>query len=161
MTYSKKFLDGVEYYEGFYPRRYLDPVGKWTIGIGHLIVPGDPYTDKTVLTHDQAVEQLLRDLEQARAGLTRNYPGFTGLAQNQQEALISWVFNLGIGRFLESTMFKRLKAQQFDAVPGEMARWVYGTLDDGTKVKLDGLVKRRQWEGNVFSRGDYTIITRV
>ena len=161
MVYSKAFLRGVEYYEGFYPRRYLDPVGKWTIGIGHLIVPGDPYTDKTVLTHDQALDQLILDLEQARTGLVRVYSGFNTLNQSQQEALISWVFNLGIGRFLESTMFKRLKAQQFDAVPGEMARWVYGTLDDGTKVKLDGLVKRRQWEGNVFSRGDYTIITRV
>ena len=159
--YSKPFLTGVEYYEGFYPRRYRDPVGKWTIGIGHLIVPGDPYTDKTVLTHDQAVEQLLQDLEQARTGIMRNYPGFTGLTKSQQEALVSWVFNLGIGRFLESTMFKRLKAQQFDAVPSEMNRWVYGTLEDGTRVKLPGLVKRRRWEGNIFSLGDYTVVTEV
>lgn len=159
--YSKPFLDGVEYYEGFYPRRYLDPVGKWTIGIGHLIVPGDRYTDKTGLTHDQAVEQLLQDLEQARTGIMRNYPGFTGLTQSQQEALVSWVFNLGIGRFRESTMFKRLKAQQYDAVPSEMARWVYGTLDNGDRVKLPGLVKRRRWEGNVFATGNYTIVTEV
>ena len=48
MIYSKKFLAGVEYYEGFYPRRYRDPVGKWTIGIGHLIVPGDPYNASTM-----------------------------------------------------------------------------------------------------------------
>lgn len=58
--YSNLFL-GCGVLQGFYPRRCLDPVGKWTIGIGHLIVPGDPYTDKTVLTHDQAVEQLLQD----------------------------------------------------------------------------------------------------
>lgn len=159
--YSKPFLAGIEYYEGFYPRRYLDPVGKWTIGIGHLIVPGDPYTDKTVLTHDQAIDQLMQDLEQARTGLVRAYPGFTTLTQNQEEALISWVFNLGIGRFRESTMFKRLKAQQYDAVPSEMARWVYGTLDNGDRVKLPGLVKRRRWEGNVFATGNYTIVTEV
>lgn len=161
MVYSKAFLTGVEYYEGFYPQRYRDPVGKWTIGIGHLIVPGDPYDANTVLSHDQALDQLMQDLEQARNGLIRVYPGFVTLTQNQEEALISWVFNLGIGRFIESTMFKRLKAQQFDAVPSEMNRWVYGTLEDGTRVKLDGLVKRRRWEGNVFSRGDYTVITEV
>ena len=60
--YSKPFLAGVEYYEGFYPRRYLDPVGKWTIGIGHLVVPGDPYDANTVLSHDQAIDLLMRDL---------------------------------------------------------------------------------------------------
>lgn len=159
--YSKPFIAGVEYYEGFYPQRYRDPVGKWTIGIGHLIVSGDPYNANTVLSHDQAIDLLMRDLEQARNGLVRAYPGFTTLTQNQEEALISWVFNLGIGRFIESTMFKRLKAQQFDAVPSEMARWVYGTLDNGDRVKLPGLVKRRRWEGNVFATGNYTIVTEV
>ena len=58
-------------------------------------------------------------------------------------------------------MFKRLKAQQYDAVPSEMARWVYGTLDNGDRVKLPGLVKRRRWEGNVFATGNYTIVTEV
>lgn len=159
--YSKPFLAGVEYYEGFYPRRYLDPVGKLTIGIGHLIVPGDPYNASTILSHDQAVDQLMQDLEQARTGLIRVYPGFTTLTQNQEEALVSWVFNLGIGRFRESTMFKRLKAQQYDAVPSEMARWVYGTLNSGERVKLSGLVKRRRWEGNVFAAGNYTVVTEV
>lgn len=161
MSYSKDFIAGIEYYEGFFPRLYLDPVGKPTIGIGHLIVKGDPYTDKTVLTHDQAIDLLMQDLEQARNGLVRTYPGFAALTRSQEEALISWVFNLGIGRFIESTMFKRLKAQQYDAVPGEMARWVYGTLDSGERVKLPGLVKRRRWEGNVFATGNYTIITEV
>lgn len=161
MTYSKPFLTGIEYYEGFFPRLYLDPVGKPTIGIGHLIVKGDPYDRNTVLTHDQALSQLNLDLEQARNGLTRSYSDFAGLTQSQQEALVSWVFNLGIGRFLESTMFKRLKARQYDAVPSEMNRWVYGTLEDGTRVKLDGLVKRRRWEGNIFAAADYRIITKV
>lgn len=34
--YSRKFLAGVEHYEGFFPKRYKDPVGKWTIDIGKI-----------------------------------------------------------------------------------------------------------------------------
>lgn len=156
--YSRKFLAGVEHYEGFFPKRYKDPVGKWTIGIGHLLTPADPYTPSTVLTRQAAVDLLISDLDDANKQLLRAWPAFMNLEQSKKESLISWVFNLGIGNFKDSTMFKRLLAVNFEAVPGEMKRWTHGTLPNGIRVVLPGLVLRRAWEANIFASGDYTLV---
>jgi len=58
------------------------------------------------------------------------------LTNNQYAALLSFVFNLGANPGW--TIWKRLKAKEFDQVPLEMMKFV----NAGGK-KLDGLVKRR------------------
>lgn len=156
--YSQKFLAGVEHYEGFFPKRYKDPVGKWTIGIGHLLTPADSYTPSTILSHEEAVDLLISDLDDANKQLLRAWPAFMNIQENKREALISWVFNLGIGNFKDSTMFKQLLVGNYAAVPGEMKRWIYGTLPNGIRVVLPGLVLRRAWEANIFAAGDYTLV---
>ena len=65
--------------------------------------------------------------------------------QDQFDAMVSWVYNLGNGNFSSSTMLKVLNAGDYDGVPEQIKRWNKA----GGKV-LEGLVKRRQSEANLF-----------
>ena len=71
-----------------------------------------------------------------------------GVARNeaQLDALVSFVFNLGIGRLKESTLLRVIREGGSKAdIKREFKRWVYA----GGK-KLKGLEVRREWESKRF-----------
>ena len=68
------------------------------------------------------------------------------LTQNQFDALVSWVYNLGPTNFRKSTMLKVLNDGNYDEVPYQMKRWNKA----GGKV-LKGLVIRREAEAELFN----------
>jgi lysozyme len=62
------------------------------------------------------------------------------------DALVSFAFNLGIGRLLRSTLLKKIRSRaSMHQIRKEFMRWVYAG-----DVKLSGLEKRRQWEADRF-----------
>jgi len=61
--------------------------------------------------------------------------------QNQFDALVSFVFNIGGHAFRESTLLKKLNAGEYDQVPDQLRRWIYS----GGKV-VKGLINRREKE---------------
>jgi lysozyme len=67
------------------------------------------------------------------------------LEQNQFDALVAWVYNLGPTNLRSSTMLKRLNKKDFDDVPNQIKRWDKA----GGKV-LAGLVRRREAESLLF-----------
>lgn len=140
-------------FEGFSPRLYDDPAGHCTIGYGHLVHKGacdgsEPPRFKQGLSRSEA-RQLLR--EDARpAGNTVNSLVKVPLTQPQFDALTSFVYNLGAGALAESQLLKRLNNGEYDAVPEEMAKWVHAGGQ-----KLEGLVRRRSAEGQLFATGKY------
>ncbi|HJD59248.1 MAG TPA: lysozyme [Rickettsia endosymbiont of Omalisus fontisbellaquei] len=68
------------------------------------------------------------------------------LTENQQAALISFIFNFGGGKFQASTLRQKLNRGEYLNAAGEMLRWVKAKGG----VKLQGLVKRRQIERSLF-----------
>ena len=64
--------------------------------------------------------------------------------QHQFDALCSFIFNLGIGNFMQSTLLKKLKAGDKTAAD-EILRWD----KSGGKV-LPGLTARRKAEYDLF-----------
>ena len=87
-----------------------------------------------------------------RARRTRCAPSCTvPLNQNQFDALVSFVYNLGAGAFEGSTLLKDLNAHNFAAVPGQLEEWVHA----GSQV-LPGLVARRKAEARLFTTGHYS-----
>ena len=68
------------------------------------------------------------------------------LSQNQFDALVSWVYNLGPTNFNSSTMLKVLNAGDYSEVGNQMLRWNKA----GGKV-LEGLTRRRQAEADLFN----------
>ena len=118
---------------------YKDAAGVPTIGYGHTgnVRMGDKisaYWAKELLRDDiEAAEWQVKELRVART-------------EGQLDALVSFVFNLGINRLKESTLLEIIrKGGSKAAITREFKRWVYA---DGKR--LPGLVKRREWEARRF-----------
>ncbi len=80
------------------------------------------------------------------------------LSDNQQTALVSFIFNLGAGRFQASTLRQKLNRQEYKAASSEFDRWVYANDPIKGLMKLKGLVSRRQREKMVFLSEGYQIM---
>ena len=125
--------------EGLSLEAYEDCAGVPTIGYGHTkdVKMGDrisKYWAKELLKDDvREVEQQVQALNVAQT-------------QGQFDALVSFTFNLGIGRLKSSTLLKLIRGgASMSAIKKEFKRWVYA----GGK-RLRGLERRREWEAKRF-----------
>lgn len=154
LTASPRLVEFVASFEGFRPQMYNDPANHATIGFGHLIHTGpingnEPAAFTQSITRDQALALLRDDLKNAESIVTRLVS--VSLRQHQFDSLVSFAFNIGRGNFGDSDLLARLNQDEFNAVPGEMNRWIFGNGQ-----RLEGLVRRREREGRLFSKGQYT-----
>lgn len=69
------------------------------------------------------------------------------LTQNQFDALVSFVYNVGVGAFRTSTLLRKLNNGDYVGAAAEFKRWKFG----GGK-ELPGLVRRRKAEEQLFLR---------
>lgn len=127
--------------EGLRLEAYLCPANVWTIGYGHT------RTAKPGLQIDESeAEKLLRiDLAETELFVSRYVR--LELNQNQFDALVSLVFNIGPGNFKASTLRMKLNRGDFVGAANEFPKWRKG----GGRV-LPGLVKRRALEKALFER---------
>lgn len=142
-------------WEGLELNEYLDSGGLPTIGIGHLMtrsermsgkinIKGHPVVYRNGLSVQQCWDLLDQDLDVAEA--TVNSLVGAPLNQNQFDALVSFVFNVGGGAFRDSTLLKLLNAGQRDQVPAQLRRW---NKVSGTVVR--GLTNRREKEISLWN----------
>jgi lysozyme len=129
-------------FEGFRAVAYPDGSG-WSIGYGHH----GSYEGETI-TKDEAMGLLNNDLKIALAAVNKLVT--VPLNNNQKAALTSWTFNFNERQLRNSTMLEVLNKGIYSAVPGELKRWVYATVD-GEKVIRNGLVARRKAEGELWN----------
>ncbi len=150
MQVSERGIDMIVAFEGLEQKAYKCPAGVWTIGVGHTgDVDGVPVGKGMYISQQKAMELLREDLARFEKCMSRE-PFAKRLQQNQFDALVSFVFNVGAGAFHTSTMRKKLLAGADNgSVAGEFSRWVYGT-DDGKRSRLPGLVRRREIEAAMF-----------
>ena len=139
MKTSNKGIDLIKKHEGFRAKAYKCPAGKWTIGYGHTL--NVKSTD--VISLDEAEYFLKKDVEFAENEVNRHN---LNINQNQFDALVSFVFNLGVGNFARSTLLRKIKSNPNDpTIREEFEKWIYA---DG-KV-LNGLVRRRKEEADLY-----------
>ena len=139
MRTSRKGIEFIKAHEGLRLAAYLCPSGVPTIGYGHT--HGVKMGDR--ITEEQAEKFLIDDLAVAETEVNRYG---LHLTQNQFDALVSFVYNVGARNFRSSTLLKRLKANPNDPdIANQFKRWVYG----GGKV-LPGLVRRRNEEAKLY-----------
>ena len=126
-------------FEGLELEAYQDAAGVVTIGYGHTkdVEMGDkisPWWAKELLVNDIAkVEEQVKALGVART-------------EAQLDALVSFAFNLGIGRLKNSTLLRFIKEQRnMREIKREWNRWVFVR---GQHLK--GLERRRAWEAKRF-----------
>lgn len=135
MKASNQLIEKVKEFEGLRLRAYRDAVGKPTIGYGHTL--GVKMGQR--ITELQAEEMLRQDL-----WVAGRFPNTIKEinTQGKYDAVVSFIFNLGVGSFKRSTLYRRILHHAPDKlIQAEFRRWVHS----GGKV-LPGLVKRREWE---------------
>lgn len=139
MKTSNKGIDLIKKHEGFRPKAYRCSANVLTIGFGHTL--NVKSTD--VITLDEAEYFLRQDVEFAEKEVNKHN---LNINQNQFDALVSFVFNLGVGNFARSTLLRKIKSNPDDpTIRKEFERWVYA----GGKI-LTGLIKRRKEEANLY-----------
>lgn len=141
---------GIVAHEGMKKVAYVDPVGVVTVCAGHTATA----QLGQVKTEAECAELLKSDVKHAEAAVKRLVK--VPLTQEQYDAVVSFVFNVGESNFAGSTLLKKINAFDCWGAGAEFSRWTKG----GGRV-LPGLVKRRasereQWEKGC-PRGNYTV----
>jgi lysozyme len=140
-------------YDDKHPKKILQPgdeiEGTLTGGYGHT---GSDVSIGMTIDKALADSWLEHDLETAASHLTKKIgPDIVELLTEEQfAALLLFVLNLGTGKpdRPEWTIWKRLRAKQFDQVPLEMQKFV--NWGDPPQ-KSSGLVKRRNAEVELWA----------
>ena len=134
----------IKTFEGFRTESYLCPAGVWTIGYGHT---GPEVKAGIRMTEAEGQAVLKKDLKRFEKIIEDNVK--IELNQNQFDALVSFVFNIGGGAFKDSTLLKRLNSKEDPnrVAREEMPRWNKG----GGRV-LEGLKRRRDAEVELFTK---------
>ncbi len=132
----------VQNFEGLRLTAYRDAAGIWTIGYGHT---GPDVRSGLVITADQAQTLLCKDMAWAEAAVNDNVN--VPLTQNQFDALVSFVYNVGGNAFIHSNLLVKLNSKDYAGAANEIELWNKG----GTPLKvLMGLVRRRHVERMLF-----------
>ena len=118
MKTSDKGLAALSLREGSRNKAYLDTKGIPTIGVGHT---GPEVKLGLVWTNQQVQEALRKDVSIAERCVDSTVK--VELTQNQYDALVSFIFNVGVGAFTKSTMLKKINAKDFAGAALEFDRW--------------------------------------
>jgi len=118
MKTSKNGLITLHEREGARHKAYRDTKGIWTIGVGHT---GPEVVEGLVWTDEQIDMQLQKDVAIAEGCVNKAVK--IALTQFQFDALVSFVFNVGVGAFQRSTMLKKLNAGDIAGATKEFDRW--------------------------------------
>ncbi len=136
-------LNLIKGYEGLRMSAHYAPSEQWTVGYGHT----------STARHGMAVtegdaERLLRDdvgpLEQLISDTVR-----APLNQNEHDALVSLIFNIGEENWKRSTVLRKLNAGDKIGAANAFELWTKAYVNNEL-VTLDGLVRRRAAEKSLF-----------
>jgi len=158
MKFSENGINKLEKLEAFRSEPYLDSAGYWTVGIGHKLTESELSSGKIIingmasrppLTHDQGVALKKQDLVPREAAVEKY--GLQ-LTQKQFDALVIFVFNVGVAAFDGSTLLKKLKA----GAPGseiikELKKWNKARNPRTGVLEVNkGLINRRRFEAEMY-----------
>lgn len=129
----------IKKYESLKLEAYLCPAGVPTIGYGHTT--GVKLGDK--ITEEDAEKLFNMDYTVAESQVKKLIT--VPLTSGQLGALTSFVFNLGSGNLMGSTLRRKLNTGDYIGAAQEFDKWVFSK-----GVKLNGLVARRTAEKKLF-----------
>jgi GH24 family phage-related lysozyme (muramidase) len=120
--------------EGNKLKAYTDTKGIWTIGVGHTSAAGLPkVVPGLTITSAESDEILTRDLVSVENDINRLVK--VPLTQNQFDALVSFVFNIGVTQFSKSTLLRKLNTKDYKGAADQFLVWVKQPELKGRRVK--------------------------
>jgi lysozyme len=148
MNISQRGLAALGFFEGLRLKAYRDGGGVWTIGVGHTAAAGPPTpVAGMVITHQQALDLLARDLPQYEAAVRKRLPI---VPQNVFDGAVSFCFNVGVSGFRKASWPTKYLAGQMPSAEAALRSW----NQDNHKI-VAGLVTRRAEEADIIFRGLY------
>lgn len=144
---------------------YKDPIGKWTIGVGHLCSASEYATYQEGIDDIHVDLLLTGDLDEVDYAIERDIKWPRPRTQNEHDALASWLFNVGIGWLARpggsprSGVVRCIEARKYEAVPTALA--MYDVADGQHREYLHA---RRLREGKLFllhDEADQTDVQRL
>ena len=156
MKVSDRCKEMIKHHEGVRYKPYRCPAKLWTVGVGHVLYPAqgrlpldqrdayplEPHDNRT-FSKDEVDGTLSTDLIRFETGVARLFP--LVLTQGQNDALVSFAFNLGLGGVQRSTLRQKVLRGETQEAADEFLKFTRG----GGKI-LPGLVKRRNDERALF-----------
>ena len=156
MKVSDRCKEMIKHHEGFRLKPYRCPARLWTVGVGHVLYPDqgrlpldqrDAFPlapeDNRTFSKAEVDGTLGADLVRFEVGVARLF--HMVLTQGQNDALVSFAFNLGLGGVQRSTLRQKVLRGEIEEAADEFLKFVRG----GGKI-LPGLVKRRNDERALF-----------
>jgi GH24 family phage-related lysozyme (muramidase) len=167
----------IQQFEGFVASPYYCSALKLTIGYGQVIKPNGIYGGRfgseiiklsapipevhqikarnlllknqwgNLITKEQATELLHNHIKNDWLKIKNHLPPIMGI--HQKVAVVSFLYNenVGLTKFEDSTLFKKLKKSDFIGAAEEFEKWIFV---NGQKNK--GLINRRKIEKNIFTK---------
>ena len=146
----------IKHHEGVRYKPYRCPAKLWTVGVGRVLYaiqgrlpldqrdayPLEPNDNRT-FSKDEVNGLLSADLQRFETGVARLF--HMVLTQGQNDALVSFAFNLGLGGVQRSTLRSKILRGETQEAADEFLKFTRG----GGKI-LPGLVKRRNDERALF-----------
>lgn len=141
MKTSNEGIGLIKAFEGLRLQSYQCPAGKWTIGYGTTKINAVDVSSGMIISQDDAEHLLRQDLIQFEKKVLDNIE--IPLRQHQFDALVSHTYNTGGSE----TLFALINAGS----PSEIIRnWMETSHITGNKIVLNGLVRRRKAEADLF-----------
>ena len=141
MQVDQAGLEFIARWEGTVLHVYKDIVGIPTIGVGHVLLPGESFPNG--ITKEQALTILAKDVKKCEDAIAKYVS--VPLTQNQYNALASFTFNCGVGALQKSTVRVKLNQGDYQGAADALLMWVKA----GGKTN-QGLLNRRRDERKMF-----------
>jgi lysozyme len=129
----------IKSFEGCKLEAYEDVRGIWSIGYGHIA----GVSQGSCITESEATIYLQQDVGWAERVIDLQVS--IALTQNQFDALVSFVYNVGSGNFATSTLLRHLNDNAINEAANEFVKW-----DKADGQVVPGLLRRRQAERDLF-----------
>ena len=142
-TFSENAINLIKKWEKFRDKTYLCSSGKKTIGYGTRI-EYHPELGNTCITEKKAIEILKDDLNKNIVTAINKFVRIP-LKQNEYDALVSLIYNIGRGRFVNSKLLDDINSGNLKSLKKNWTEF----RKDGGGVS-NGLINRRSEEINLY-----------
>ena len=134
----EKVINNLKKSEGLRLKVYICPAGYKTIGYGHKLLKNEHFN---IITKKKAEILLKKDFNKRLKLINiKSY--------NKKLAITHFIFNVGIGHYIRSNLFKKIKSNQ--NIDKEIIKWCYYTKN-GVKIKSSNALKSRLFELKIYN----------
>lgn len=145
MRFSVNGCRQLENEEGFRGKPYKCAAGRDTVGFGTVITPAEVEKyNKVPMTREEARQRMLKKVDEIIFVIQKTVT--VQLNQNQVDALIIFIYNIGVNAWKKSTLLRKLNNRAFQEAAKEFRRWCHD--DDGQVIP--GLLKRQERTAELF-----------